>query len=103
MAQGIFVNYSKWLTQNYPAYNIVHKDEEERSVVLNKKYKSFNVIVFILLLFLGAIPGIIYAAVTLSNDKIITLTINFDDIGQATISNISFKFLADKYNNNTIK
>ena len=103
-ARGIFENYEKWLKQNYPAYNIVSKDEEEKTIILNKQYKPFNIIVFILLLLLWILPGLIYAAVTLLKDKIITLTIYFDDNGQVIkVSNANFKFLMDKYNNNTSK
>jgi len=95
-----FKDYEKWLKQNYPAYDIVSEDKEEKIIVLNKEYKPFNIIVFILLLLLWVLPGLIYAAVTLLKDKIITLTIYFDKNGKVIkINHNNFKFLMDNYNN----
>lgn len=103
-SRNIFDNYEKWIKQNYPAYDIVAKDEHEKSIVLNKQYKPFNFIIFILLLLLWIFPGLIYATITLLRTKIISLTIYFDDNGKVIkISGANFKFLMDKYNNSMSK
>jgi len=94
-----FRKYEEWLKQNYPAYSITIRNEDEMSIVLNKEYKSFNALLFILLLLLWVLPGIIYALVTLTGKKIITLTIHLDKDGRAqSISDNKFSFLIDKYN-----
>ena len=95
----VFVKYEEWLKQNYPAYNVVSKNEKDNFIVLNKKYKSFNVMIFILLIFFFVIPALLYAMIALLKDSIISLTIYFDDSGKAMkISNKNFQFLIDKYN-----
>ena len=99
-SSNIFNDYEKWLKQNYPVYSIVSKDEKDKTIILNKQYKPFNIIVFILLLLIWVLPGLIYAGVTLLKDKIITLTIRFNNNGKAIgINNNNFNFLIDKYNN----
>lgn len=98
-ADSVFKQYEEWLKQNYPAYSISVKNEKEMLLVLNKEYKNFNILLFILLLLLYVLPGIIYALVTLANKKIITLSIYFDEKGRAIeISNKNFAFLINKYN-----
>jgi hypothetical protein len=95
----IFKKYEEWLKQNYPAYSITIRNEDEMFIVLNKEYKSFNVLLFILLLLLWVLPGIIYALVTLTGKKIITLTIRLNDDGLAqSISDNKFAFLINQYN-----
>jgi len=96
---AIFNKYEEWLKQNYPAYLVIIKNENELFLVLNKEYKNFNILLFIILLLLWVLPGVIYALITLTNKKIITLTVHLDKNGRAiNISNKKFSFLIDKYN-----
>lgn len=98
-AGSVLKKYEEWLKQNYPAYSISIKNKKEMLLVLNKEYKNFNILLFILLLLLWILPGIIYALVTLTNKKIITLSIYFDEKGKAIeINNKNFSFLVNKYN-----
>lgn len=98
-ADSVLKKYEEWLKQNYPAYSISITNKKEMLLVLNKEYKNFNILLFILLLLLWILPGIIYALVTLTNKKIITLSIYFDEKGKAIeINNKNFSFLVNKYN-----
>lgn len=101
-ATVVFKKYEEWLKQNYPAYTITIKNIDEMFIILNKEYKSFNGLLFIVLLLLWVLPGIIYALITLSSKKIITLTIRLNEEGRAqSISDNKFSFLIDKYNKAT--
>lgn len=98
-ADKIFKKYEEWLKQNYPAYNIVSKNNDESFIVLNKEYKPFNVLIFLLLLSLWVLPGIIYALVTIIGKKTIALTIYFNQDGSVKkIDKVKFDFLRYKYN-----
>lgn len=97
-SRTFFNDYEKWLKQNYPVYNIVSKDFEERSVVLNKTYKPFNIVLFLVLLLLWVLPGVIYAVVTLLMDSVITTTVYFNADGRAIRVSNKFNFLMEQYN-----
>ncbi len=95
----IFDKYEIWINSNYPNYNIVTKNLDEKLIILNKKMNNFNLAVFIILTLLWLLPGIIYATYTLLQDKTLSLTIHFDENGKAIgISKNNFQFLVDKYN-----
>lgn len=97
----IFSKYEEWLKQNYPMYSIVSRNNEENFIVLNKNYKPFNLIIFILLLLLWVLPGLIYALGTLTGRKVISITVYFNEDGSVReLSKASFSFLRDKYNKN---
>jgi len=96
--RSFFENYEKWLHQSYPVYSVTSRDFEERSIVLSKTYKPFNVVVFLILLLLWILPGVIYAIITLLMNSIITLTVSFDIDGHAVRVSNNFNFLMDQYN-----
>lgn len=80
-------------------YQVVSKNNKDNLIVLNKSYKSFNIIVFIILLLFWILPGLLYALVTLSGKKIISLTVHFNEDGSVQkIEGKNFNFLKSKYN-----
>ena len=96
---SVFNKYEEWLKQSYPAYSVAIKNDKEMFLVLNKEYKPFNPLIFLVLLFLFVLPAIIYLVICMTSKNIITLTVRFDKNGKAIeINKKDFSFLVDKYN-----
>jgi len=93
-----FREFTDFIKQKYPAYNVVSENYEKNYIVLNKQYSSFNALVFLLLIFLMVLPAIIYALATVAGKKTISLTVYFDESGEPTsVNNPDFNFLIQKY------
>ena len=93
-----FREFTDFIKQKYPAYNVVSENYEKNYIVLNKQYGGINPIILIILLFAWIIPGIIYALVAGTNKKTLSVTVYFDDKGEPTnANNPDFNFLIQKY------
>lgn len=87
-------NYKKWLIKNKPQYKII--EEEENNIILEKKFKTFNVIIFIILLLLWILPGIIYLIVTLQ-EKTLRIEVEFNNDGMPISSTNNREELIKNY------
>lgn len=93
-----FREFTDFIKQKYPAYNVVSENYEKNYIVLNKQYGGINAVILVLLLLVWIIPGIIYALVAGTNKKTLSVTIYFDDNNQPSSANNSdFNFLIKKY------
>lgn len=90
-----FAKFIDYLRQSYPAYQVTSINNEEGYIILNKEWRGLNGCLLIFLLVLWVLPGIIYAIVALSNKKIISLTVHFDQQGvPISISDKGYAFLS---------
>ena len=97
-ASSIFTKFIIYLSQNYPAYKITFKSEEDKMLIIAKEYKPFNGCIFIILLILFIVPAVIYLIVTLANKATVSLTIYFDNDGNPiSISNSNYSFIVDNF------
>jgi hypothetical protein len=93
-----FNDFIEFLKQKYPAYSVVSKNYEKNYIILNKPLSGLNPLIFIVLLLLWILPGIIYLLVALSNKKILSLTVQFDQKNKPiSVDNPDFNFLVKKY------
>ncbi len=93
-----FREFTDFIKQKYPAYNVVSENYEKNYIVLNKQYGGINAVILVLLLLVWIIPGIIYALVAGTNKKTLSVTIYFDDNNQpSSANNPDFNFLIKKY------
>lgn len=96
--KDFFKKYEEWIIVNYQGmYSIISKDIENNSLVLEMKYKTFSLVIFILLLFLWVIPWLVYAMIA-SQEKKKTIQIKFDDEWKVIFASINKNSLKDKYN-----
>lgn len=82
-----FNKFIEYLNQEYPAYQVVSKNFQENYIILNKQVSGFDCLPFGCLLVLGVIPGLIYAIVSSSSKKYISVTVFFDEQGVPTKTN----------------
>jgi hypothetical protein len=93
-----FDGFIEFLNQKYPAYKVASMNYEKGYLILNKEWRGVNGCLLIVLLLIGILPGVLYAIFALSNKKIISLTVHFDEKGIPTsINNKGYAFLMEQY------